>query len=164
MCPQSFWLKRGAYQLCLVFCGGVMESSDRPPVPKAVDPAWLRNSGARADEFARQARLQALPPVPPPPADAVGDVGRRRLLVETGVGLNYQAVAAKVVSICVSCSDLGFYACSTGKLFSAAPRVLRAGPSLRGAQWKIIDFLCLLTLHTRAHRREAIINSNTHPV
>ena len=85
-----------------------MESNDRPPVPKVVDPAWLRNSGARADEFARQARLQALPPAPPPPADAVGDVGRRRLLAETGVGLNYQAVAAKSSPSALAAQTLAF--------------------------------------------------------
>ena len=68
------------------------------PVPKKNGPQWLRNAGARMDEFARQAALAPLPPPPAAPAGsrgAEGDATRRRLLAEAGIGLNYQAVAAK---------------------------------------------------------------------
>ena len=69
-----------------------------PPKPKQSGPEWLRNAGARVDEFARQAALAPLPPPPAAPAGssgAAGDATRRRLLAEAGIGLNYQAVAAK---------------------------------------------------------------------
>ena len=68
------------------------------PVPKKNGPEWLRNTGARVDEFARQAALASLPPPPAAPAGSVADEGdttRRRRLAQAGVGLNYQAVAAK---------------------------------------------------------------------
>ena len=68
------------------------------PQPKQNGPEWLRNAGARVDEFARQAALAPLPPPPAAPAGSVaaeGDVTRRRILAQAGDGLNYQAVAAK---------------------------------------------------------------------
>jgi len=66
--------------------------------PKQNGPEWLRNAGARVDEFARQAALAALPPPPAAPAGSVADEReaiRRRLLAHAGDGLKYQAVAAK---------------------------------------------------------------------
>ena len=68
------------------------------PVPKKTGPVWLCNTAVRLDEFARQAALAPLPPPPAAPAGsrgAEGDATRRRLLAEAGIGLNYQAVAAK---------------------------------------------------------------------
>ena len=66
--------------------------------PKHNGPEWLRNAGARVDEFARQAALAPLPPPPAAPAGSVAaerEATRRRLLAHAGHGLNYQAVAAK---------------------------------------------------------------------
>ena len=83
-------------------------ASDKPPVPKATDPQWLRNAGVRADEFARQARAKALPPAPPPPDGCMGDTGRRRLVADAGAGLQYEAVAAKSSPSALAAQTLAF--------------------------------------------------------
>ena len=77
---------------CSLLVFGAM-AADRPPTPKAGGPAWLRNTGVRVDEFARQARLSTLPAPPGDPAEGTGDVSRRRLLEEAGSGLKYKATA-----------------------------------------------------------------------
>ena len=52
-------------------------------------------------------------------------------------------VEGQVVSSRISSSDLGLHSRAAGKLCSAAARVLRAWPSLRGAQGKNNASLCL---------------------
>jgi len=83
----------------------------KQPQPAASDPPWLRNAGVRADEFALQARLSALPPPPPPPEGSEGferDVKRRRVCETAGTGLNYRAVAATSSSPVHAAQTLAF--------------------------------------------------------
>ena len=133
------------------------------PLPKATGPPWLRNAGALVDEFARQAALAPLPPPPAAPAGsrgAEGDATRRRLLAEAGVGLNYQAVAAKS-----SPAELAHHSLAARHATAASFAPQRHAAWVPGrpcvvlTRKTILPYAWLLE-RTRAHRREPLRSAN----
>ena len=139
----------------LFFCAMVLAG----PVPKKNGPEWLRNSGARVDEFARQAALASLPPPPAAPAGSVADEGdttRRRRLAQAGVGLNYQAVAAKS-----SPAELAHHSLAARHATAASFAPQRHAAWVLGRpcvvlRRKTILPYAWLLYRTRAHRREPL--------
>ena len=133
------------------------------PLPKATGPTWLRNAGARVDEFARQAALAPLPPPPAPPAGSLGaqgDATRRRLLAEVGDGLNYQAVAAKS-----SPAELAHHSLAAMHATAASFAPQRHAAWVLGRpcvvlRRKTILPYAWLLYRTRAHRREPLRSAN----
>ena len=138
-------------------------AAERPPAPKAASPQWLQNAGVRADEFARQARVSALPPAPPPPDAYMGDTTRRRLVGEAGAGLNYQAVKAKSSPAELAHQTLAF---THARPASFAPQqhvFFVLGRPCVVLREKTMLPCAWLTLHTRAHRRETLRTANIQP-
>ena len=138
-------------------------AAERPRTTKATGPEWLHYTALRADEFARQARLYALPLSPPPPHPIEGDEARRRLLAAAGHGLNYQVVMESSSPSEAAHQTLAY---THARPASFAPRqhifCVLGRPCVVFME-KIRVPCAWLTLHTRAHRRDTLMSANLQP-